>query len=370
MKISSVKGYYLKNVPITPPPFRDVPNVGSKCLVEVRTDEGLVGWGQCGHAHPSVIELVNGWLAPEVLGEQALLVDRVWNLVFRKLDERQIGRLLISAVSGLDIALWDIKAQAANMPLHKLLGGNKDDAEVYMTHGAAYGTAPVYSREELAKEAKSLVDQGFRHLKNTVGRQPIPDPHDDYEREMAIREAVGPGIKLAMDGNLRMTLPQAALLCKLTEYDVGISFLEEPMLENDVHLMRQLRSKTFIPIAAAINNRNTARDLLVNEAVDILQPNCSNDGGYTAALRNATLARAFNVPLGHGNGHGPHNLPLQAGLANGSIIELHYHNWMAYKAIYQEVPEIVDGRMKTMAKPGTGLVPKPEIIEEYGRGSD
>jgi L-alanine-DL-glutamate epimerase-like enolase superfamily enzyme len=182
---------------------------------------------------------------------------------------------------------------------------------------------------------------------------------------MAIREAVGPEIKLAMDGNLRMTLPQAELLCKLTEDDVRISFLEEPMLENDVHLMRQLRSRTSIPIAAAINNRNTARDLLVNEAVDILQPNCCNDGGYTAALHVASMARGFNVPLGHGNGHGPHNLPLQAGLANGSIIELHYHNWSAYKAIYQEVPEIVDGRMKAMTEPGTGLVPKPEVLEEY-----
>ncbi len=365
MKISEVRGYFLKDVPVTPPPFRNVPNVESKCLVEIRTDEGLVGWGQCGHAHPSVVEFVNGWLAPTILGPPALLTDRIWNGMFRSFNERHVGRQLVSAVSGVDVALWDIKAQAANLPLHQLLGGNKDDAEVYMTHGAAYGTAPVYSREELAKEAKALVDQGFRHLKNTVGRQPIPDPHDDYEREMAIREAVGPDIKLAMDGNLRMTLPQALLLCKLTEEDVGISFLEEPMLDNDVHLMRQLRQKTIVPIAAAINNRNTARDLLVNDAVDILQPNCCNDGGYTAALAVAAMARGFNVPLGHGNGHGPHNLALQAGLANGSIIELHYHNWMAYKAIYQEVPEIVDGRMKAMTRPGTGLVPKPEVVEEY-----
>ena len=276
-----------------------------------------------------------------------------------------MGRQLISAVSGFDVALWDIRGQAAGLPLHQLFGGCKDDAEVYMTHGAAYGDAPVYSREELAKEAKVLVDQGFRHLKNTVGRQPIPDPYDDYEREMAIREAVGPDIKLAMDGNLRMSLPQAELLCKLTEDDVRISFLEEPMLDNDVHLMRQLRAKTSVPIASAINHRNTARDLLVNEAVDILQPNCCNDGGYTAALEIAALGRAFNVPLGHGNGHGPHNLPLQAGLSNGAIIELHYHNWMAYKAIYQQVPEIVGGRMKCLTAPGTGLVPKPEVLEKY-----
>src|SRR5690606_21629439 len=176
---------------------------------------------------------------------------------------------------------------------------------VYVTHGAAYERAPPYSREELAAEAKFLADKGVTHLKNTVGRQQFPDPVDDYHRMAAMRDAVGPDVQLSMDGNLRMNLAQAMKLCQMCE-ELGISFIEEPIHYNDPRNLHHLRMKTTIPVAAAENEKFSTLQILQADAVDFLQPNVNNDGGYTAAMRKAAIARAFNVPLSHGNGNGPH----------------------------------------------------------------
>jgi L-alanine-DL-glutamate epimerase-like enolase superfamily enzyme len=113
--------------------------------------------------------------------------------------ERPLGRVLISAPAMIDIALWDIKGKTLGKPVHHLLGGARDRVPVYVTHGAAYDGAPVYSPEELAAEAAHLVKLGNNHVKNTVGRHAIPDPMDDFLRMKAMRAAIGPDIKLAMD---------------------------------------------------------------------------------------------------------------------------------------------------------------------------
>jgi L-alanine-DL-glutamate epimerase-like enolase superfamily enzyme len=233
-----------------------------------------------------------------------------------------------------------------------------------VTHGAAYDGAPVYSREELAKEAAHLVTLGSTHLKNTVGRQAIPDPVDDYHRMAAMREAVGPDIKLSMDGNLRMNLAQAMKLCQMCE-ELDIAFIEEPIHYNDPANLAHLRSRISIPIAAAENEKFSTLQLLQAGAVDFIQPNINNDGGITAAVRNAAIARAFNVPLSHGNGNGPHNIALHAGLINGGLVEYHFHKWMAYNAIFKDVPQPKDGWLDVSQEPGLGLEPKDGLIEEY-----
>src|SRR5699024_1131412 len=209
-----------------------------------------------------------------------------------------------------------------------------DKIPVYLTHGAAYNNATTYGPDELGAEAKQLADQGNTLLKNTVGRQIkdgkiAPDPVDDYYRMKAMREAVGPDVKLAMDGNARMTVPQAQKLANLCE-DLNIEFFEEPVVGNNPRHLSLLRQKTSIAIAAAENHLYSAAHLVNHDAVDILQPNVVNDGGYTGALENAFLARANLISIGHGNGGGPHNIALQAGLNNGTSVEYHYHVWQEY----------------------------------------
>jgi L-rhamnonate dehydratase len=364
MKIAQVQAHYLDNIPIQPPPFRKVPNVEHALLVEITTDQGLTGWSIAGYSHPVLVDFINHYVAPVLVGENALLPEQVNLKLQRSFTERHLGRTFNGALATIDIALWDIKGKALGLPVHELLGGARDRVPVYITHGAAYGGAPVYSTEELAAEAKHLVELGNVYLKNTVGRQAIPDPRDDYERMKAMRDAVGPSIKLAMDGNSRMTASQAIELCARTE-ELDISFLEEPCLENDVGLLSELRKNTRIPIAAGENHKFSALDLLRGGAVDIIQPNVNNDAGYTGGLRTAALARAFNAPLGHGNGNGPHNIALHAGVANGGIVEYHFHKWMAYNAIFKEVPQPKLGFLYPSQTPGVGLDPKDGLIAEY-----
>jgi L-rhamnonate dehydratase len=306
MKIARVEAHHVANIPITPPPFRKLPNVEQTVLVEIETDDSLIGWGMGGYLHPIMTGFINRQVAPLLIGENPMLVERIFAKLCKQFifAQRDLGRSLVAALSTIDIALWDIKGQACRQSVHHLIGGAVDMIPVYITHGAAYGGAPVYSPEELAAEAAHLVKLGNRFLKNTVGRQAVPNPEDDYVRMKVMREAVGPGVKLAMDANARMTAEQAIRLCKLVE-ELDIALFEEPVLDNDPRLLVELKANTTIPIGVAENHKYAMRDILVANAVDVVQPNVNNDGGYTGALRIAALAKAFNKPIGHGNGAAP-----------------------------------------------------------------
>lgn len=364
--IARMKIHKIEGVPIPPPPFRDRPKTEGALLLEIETNDGVVGYSTSGYAHHSAINLIENYMAPRVIeaGADPFRTDYIATLFDRHTWERSLGRMFVAALAMIDIACWDIKGKTLGRPVHHLIGGARDRVPVYVTHGAAYEGAPVYSREELANEAAHLVGLGVTHLKNTVGRQRIPDPVDDYHRMAAMREAVGPDIELSMDGNLRMTLPQAMRLCQMCE-ELNISFIEEPIHYNDPRLLAHLRTQTTIPVAAAENDRFSTLQLLQADAVDYMQPNVNNDGGYTAAIRNAAIARAFNVPLGHGNGNGPHNIALHAGLQHGGLVEYHFHKWMAYNAMFKEVPQPKDGWLEVSQAPGLGLEPKDGLIEEY-----
>lgn len=364
MKIARVQAHHLANIPIQPPPFRKLPDVEHALIVEIETDDGLIGYSMGGYTHPVIVDFVNHHAADLLVGQDASCIERVLARFDRHSVVRFMGRAYLSALALIDIALWDLKGKALGVPVHELLGGARDKVPVYITHGAAYGGAPVYSSEELAAEAKLLADMGNTFLKNTVGRQRVPDPADDYLRMKAIRDAVGPDVRLGMDGNARMTVDTAVKLCRLTE-ELDIAFLEEPIIDNEPTHLRELRAKTTISIAAGENHRYSARDLLLNGAVDILQPNVTNDGGYIAGMRIAMLAQAFNRPLSHGNGSGPHNIALHAGVANGGMVEYHFHKWMAYNAIFDKVPQPENGYLTASREPGLGLNPKPGLIKEY-----
>lgn len=364
--ITKLKVHNIKGVPIPPPPYRDLPKTEGGLLLELETNDGVVGYSTSGYAHHSAVHLIEKFVAPYLIEAKVdpFRTDLIAGLFDRHTWERALGRMFTIFLSMIDIACWDIKGKTVGKPVHHLLGGARDRVPVYVTHGAAYEGATVYSREELAKEAAHLVSLGCTHLKNTVGRQRIPDPLDDYHRMAAMREAVGPDVKLSMDGNLRMTLPQATKLCEMCE-ELDIDFIEEPIHYNDPRNLNHLRMKTSIPVAAGENERFSSLQILQADAVDYLQPNVNNDGGLTAAVRNAALARAFNVPLSHGNGNGPHNIALHAGLQHGGLVEYHFHKWMAYNAMFKDVPQPKDGWLDVSQQPGLGLEPKDGLIDEY-----
>ncbi|MGC7942179.1 mandelate racemase/muconate lactonizing enzyme family protein [Pandoraea pneumonica] len=208
MKIVRFEAHHLANIPIQPPPFRKLPNVEHALILEIETSDGHIGYAMGGYTHPVIVDFLNNHAAALMVGQDATCINRVTARFDRHSVVRFMGRAYLSALGLVDVALWDLRGKALGVPVHKLLGGSRDKVEVYITHGAAYGGAPVYDIEELAAEAKHLAELGNLHLKNTVGRQQVPDPADDYRRMKAMREAVGPNVKLAMDGNARMTVAE------------------------------------------------------------------------------------------------------------------------------------------------------------------
>ena len=270
------------------------------------------------------------------------------------------GRFEI-ALAAIDIALWDIKGKALGQPVWRLLGGARDRVPLYATFGFA-----VFDREQLAEAARLWVWQGFQRLKMVVGhgalqRRDEPRPVEDVVREdvariRAVREAVGPGPRLYIDANCSLDPLSALELARAAEpYD--ISFFEEPVTQNDVALLADLRRQQRIPLACG-QNEGLAwrfRDLLAARAVDVLQPNVAIGGGYTQCARIAGMASAFNVPIANGGAWPHHNMHLHAGLANGGLVEYHYVAVEAVKQFYTGLPQPEAGWLHLPEAPGLGF---------------
>jgi L-alanine-DL-glutamate epimerase-like enolase superfamily enzyme len=265
-----------------------------------------------------------------------------------------------SAVSAIDIALWDIKGKFYKEPVWRLLGGAQNPVPAYVTFGLKQ-----YTKEQLVEAAKSFVAQGAHRLKMVVAVDP-ENPGVDAERVRAVREAVGEKIELMIDANYLFSFNRALELCKLVE-PYRITWFEEPVYQNDAHLLADLRRHTSIPIAAGQNegHRFRHRELIVNRAVDIVQPNVCSVGGYTEAVKVAAMAQAFNLPIANGGGWPHHNMHLHAGMANGWRVEFHVDMWRVGEAIYQNPPAPKDDCVTLAEAPGLGLEPRLEALKEY-----
>ena len=275
------------------------------------------------------------------------------------------------AMSLVDVALWDIKGKATGQPVWKLLGGAHAKLPAYITFGL-----PRYSIEELIEVARMLVKDGQTSLKMVVAAgsheydEILGQPTDasilqDAERVRALREAVGPRIELMMDANKGATFAQALKLAKLCE-PYNLTWFEDPVLQGDPRLMARLRAQTTIPIAAgstATSDLVYLREYLVREAVDYLQPNVRDIGGYTQGLKAAGIAQAFNVPLAMG-GNYPHlNMHLHAGVPNGGRVEFHWQGWKCVEALFDNAPGPVKGTVTLPERPGLGFTPKAGILD-------
>src|SRR6195256_1202947 len=333
------------------------------CFVEVETDGGITGHGLAAITRETVIaEIVNGVIAPAIKGDDPLANEAIWDKLYWTLMPRGQTGFAAQALSAVDIALWDIRGKAFGQPVWRLLGGARQRVPLYATFGFNF-----FDREQLAAAAKLWVSQGYRRLKMVVGHEalrrrearPLAEViHEDAARVRAVREAVGPDIELYIDANCSLDLYHATRLAELvTPY--GISFFEEPITQNDALQMAQLRRATGMPLACGQNEGLIFRfrDLLRHEAVDYLQPNVVSGAGFTQCVKIAGLAAAFNVPLANGGAWQYHNMHLQAGLANGGLVEMHYLADELYKQIYRGLPQPKDGWLTLPDTPGLRLEP-------------
>jgi L-alanine-DL-glutamate epimerase-like enolase superfamily enzyme len=262
-------------------------------VVRVRTADGVVGYGEAHHANaPQVVaDLVTTNLAPLVVGQDALAVEHVWELLYQKQGRTHgPGWALYKALSGIDMALWDVRGKALGLPVWRLLGGTRRRLRAYAGGVSLGWQAP----EAVAEEAQGYVARGFTALKLRGG--------DCVERDLArvrhVRRALGDGIDLMVDMNTRYSLHDLLRALPGLE-ECGVYWLEEPFPPDAIRDYALAAGRTRLPLAAGENHflRYAARQLLETEAVHILQPDASKAGGVTETKKIADLAAAFRRPF-------------------------------------------------------------------------
>lgn len=374
MKIAAVRATPL-NLPVTVGSgSRSKSTSLSLCLVDVELDDGRVGTGMTAITEEEVIaSIVNDVAAHHLVGMDPMRHEQVWDRLFWLLAPRGQSGYASHAIAAIDLALWDLKGQILGQPCWRLLGGARDRVPVYATFGFAF-----FERDELAAAARSWVERGFTRLKMTVGhhalqRRDEPRPlaeviREDVERIRAVREAVGPDVQLFIDANCSLDYFHAQALAERIA-PFGITFFEEPVAQNDVPNLAKLRAQCGIPLAAGQNEglASRFRDMLVAQAVDVVQPNACITGGFTQCVKIAGMAAAFNAGFANGGAWPHHNMHLHAGLANGGLVEYHSVAVECCKLVFDGLPEPTGGMLALPDVPGLGFRPNRERVAELAR---
>src|SRR5919112_3871179 len=233
-------------------------------IVQITTDDGLVGLGECaayGGSLDSMERVVLDDLQPSLIGEDPFRVERLWSRMARRSHQRGTTGMLMQAISGVDIALWDLIGQATRTPLYRLLGGYRDTLEAYASAGFYAGGKGL---TELAEEVGGYAERGFRTVKMKVGRNPevmlnpLPDMwapdyatatlDEDVERVRAARAAIGPTVRLAIDANNAWT-PSVAIQFMHAVGDQQIAWLEEPVWTEDLAGSAHVAEVLDVPVA-------------------------------------------------------------------------------------------------------------------------
>lgn len=314
----------------------------------VTTDDGLTGAGVTGRfLAAEVAHLLNGGMAAALAGVNPLDHEAVSALLARKFNPRQSTGVFVSALSALDLALWDIKGKALAQPVARLIGGAHTAMPAYATAGL-----PAFSEAELVAACKKALANGFRGAKIIVGAGRSID--EDAQRIRAVRAVIGTA-PLMLDANCAYTVAEAKRLAALVA-DCDIAFFEEPLRGNDIPSLAALRRAISIPLASGqmIQSVTWFRDALTAGALDILQPNAAFCGGLTAMLRILALAEAHGVPVTGAGGFEAANLPAMAGHAHGGMLEVHGAH-VALRARFATEPEFRDGQLHVPAVPGLGF---------------
>ena len=262
-------------------------------VVKVTTAGGIVGWGESHHARaPSTIaKLIETTLSMLVMGEDASNVQGVWNKIYGKqLASHGLGAGTAMAMSGIDMALWDIRGKATGWPLYKLLGGVSKPIAAY-AGGISLGFQPP---DELVAEARLHVAAGYKAVKLRLG----DNPKDDIARVAAIRKAFGDDLVILTDANIGYTVADArAVMPGLDAH--GVAWLEEPFPAHDYRSYREAKTFGRVPLAAGENHytRFEFSRLIDEGIVTILQPDLSKTGGVTETMKIAAMASAHKLPV-------------------------------------------------------------------------
>jgi L-alanine-DL-glutamate epimerase-like enolase superfamily enzyme len=366
LKIADLKAYPT-SFPV-PPENRVALGIGTAIkrdavVVKVTTAGGLVGWGESHHgrAHTAVAKLIETTLRQLVLGMDATDVVGVWKKIYDKqLASHGMGAGTCLAMSGIDMALWDIRGKAAGMPLYKLLGGSRRPVPAY-AGGVSLGYQPP---AQLIEELRKSLDQGYKAVKLRVG----DSPKRDLERIRAVRKACGEDLVILTDANIGYSVEDARQVMPGMD-ELNVAWLEEPFPAHDYRSYKLARSFGRTPLAAGENHytRFEFDRVIEDGAITILQPDLSKTGGVTEALRIAAMASAYKLPIHpHSSMTGLNHaasIHFLAAIDNGGYFEGDVSKSNKFRDDLVSNPGAVDkdGNVWPLEKPGMGL----EVNEEF-----
>lgn len=342
-------------------------------FLKIETDEGITGWGEpVIEGKAATVKTAVDELMEYLIGENPMNIEDHWNVMYRSGFYRG-GPILMSAIAGIDQALWDIKGKYFDAPVYQLLGGKvRDSIKVYSWIG---GDRPT----EVGAAAKEIVDKGFTAVKmNATEELQYIDSYkkidEAVKRIAAVRESVGPDIGVGVDFHGRVHRPMAKILAKQLE-PFHPMFIEEPVLAENNEALREIANHVSIPIATGerMFSRWDFKRLLVDGYADIIQPDLSHAGGITECKKIISMAEAFDVAAAPHCPLGPIALAaclqVDATCHNAFIQEqslgIHYNKGsdLLDYLVENDVFKYEKGYVKIPHGPGLGI----EINEEHVR---
>lgn len=346
-------------------------------FLKIDTDEGISGWGEPvveGKAH--TVQAAVEEMMDYLIGQDPQRIEDLWQLMYRGAFYRG-GPILMSAIAGIDQALWDIKGKAFNAPVYQLLGGAcRSSMRVYSWIG---GDRPI----DVVQAALEKKAAGFTAIKmNASEEMQFIDTHDKVnavvERVAAIREACGPEFGIAVDFHGRLHKPMARVLAReLDPY--RLMFIEEPVLPENNEALRDIATHTSAPIATGerMFSRWDFKHLLMDGVVDIIQPDLSHAGGITECKKIFAMAEAFDVAVAPHCPLGPIALAaclqVDAASYNAVIQEqslgIHYNqgNDLLDYITDPSVFAYSDGHVRIPDGPGLGITVNEEYVREMAK---
>ena len=267
-------------------------------LVEVETDEGITGWGEC--FGPGNIALANKYIVEKVIqplikGDDPLKKEYIWHKVYNLLRDSGQKGMPIQALSGIDIALWDILAKKSNLPLYQLLGGKTNDKIPVYGYGMMLQKKTVDELCELFKnEANQIKEKNFKAMKMKIGM----GPKEDLKLVSAVRDTIGSEFKLMVDANHAYNKNDALYVGKGLD-EMNIYWFEDPVAPEDYDGYKELKEKLKTNIAGgeAEFTKYGWNQLLKNNCIDIAQPEVCGLGGITEYLKVSALAQSNFIPI-------------------------------------------------------------------------
>ena len=333
---------------------RNMPWPGS-VLVEIESDEGTTGVGLGGGGMAGVIA-VKHYLSPLLIGDNPLDIERLWELMYRASYRYGQAGLMLMAISGIDLALWDLKGKVLNQPVWQILGGKARE------HIPVYATIrdPVWAKE-----------RGFSGVKlgGPYGPRDGPDGIRKNEAAVAeIRQRVGPDFDIMLDcartWDVEYTINMARILAPY-----HIKFIEEPILSHDVEGYYRLRNSinsTLIACGEHVYTRFGANTLLKRGAIDIIQPDIRWTGGLSETLKICDLASAYNIPVMPHRGGMAWSLHMimarpACTLAEGLVLT----EEEAEYSVFSGEPVPLEGALRVSDTPGFGLTLRHDRISSF-----